>query len=236
MRRSALPQVNGVAIIRGHYSCRADAARLLFSGELDYRALSPRAGAGGIVALSGYCVSRVLRVKCLASLMCRCRLMMGARFGQIISPADPIVSRANYRFHYEPPGRRSSDELSRVGSDERRVTIIGLDGSGRDLVWKHERAQDRMQRGSDTTLRWGLSCDQHRGSGSCPCPASRAVRSAPTSGRLSCASASSRVKRYSFGWQGTGTFSRRRRPCCRRAPDPARRCSRARRGCRWPRG
>jgi len=29
---------------------------------------------------------------------------MGARFGQIISPANHIVSRANYRFHYEPPG------------------------------------------------------------------------------------------------------------------------------------
>jgi hypothetical protein len=169
MRRGALSQANAVTIIRGRYSCLADAARLLFSGKLDYRALSPRAGAGGIVALSGYCVSRVLRVKCLASLMCRCRLMMGARFGQTISPADPIVTGLTIDFTMSrldgcriqlaesscPQDLHPAllNELSRVGSDERRVTVIGLDGSSRDLVWKHERAQDRMQRGSDTTLR-----------------------------------------------------------------------------------
>jgi hypothetical protein len=47
--------------------------------------------------------------------------------------------------------------------------------------------------------------------------------------------AESRKSRYSFRWQGTGTLSRRRRPCCRRAPHPARRCSPARRGCPRPR-
>jgi hypothetical protein len=41
--------------------------------------------------------------------------------------------------------------------------------------------------------------------------------------------------RYSFRWQGTGTFSRRR-PCCRRAPHQARRCSPARCGCPRPHG
>jgi hypothetical protein len=39
-----------------------------------------------------------------------------------------------------------------------------------------------------------------------------------------------------FRWQATGTFTRRCRPCCRRAPRPARRCSPARRGCSWPHG
>ena len=35
----------------------------------------------------------------------------------------------------------------------------------------------------------------------------------------------------SFRWQGTGTFSRRRGRCCRRAPHRARPCSPAGRGC-----